>query len=70
MEGDRSAKRRGQEEMKKRNAKERKKERQRVRLIGSVLSAHLNANHPSFCLCLSHTCQINKDKYCNSIDNN
>ena len=48
-----------------------KKERQRVRLIGSVPSAHLNANHPSFCLCLSHTYtrQINKDKHCNSIDN-
>lgn len=43
--------------MKKRNATERKKERQRVRLIGSVPSAHLNANHPGFCLSrsLSHT---------------
>lgn len=59
--------------MKKRNASERKKERQTVKLIGSVLSAHLNANHPSFCLPVSltqtYTCEINKGMQCSSIDN-
>lgn len=33
--------------------KREKKDRQRVRLIGSVPSAHLNANNPSFCLSIS-----------------
>lgn len=67
----RRAKRRQEREAKEGNAKERKKGRQRVRLIGSEPSAHLNATHPSFCLPFSHvhTCQTNKDKNCNSIDN-
>ena len=49
--------RRGQEMTRRRDDGEKcqseKKDRQRVRLIGSMPSAHLNANHPSFCLSVS-----------------